>query len=89
MNAAQWGGRINFNFNSTLNQYNYPDGNCNAFKFQPNLQSASDNRNISKSVDPSAMTVVAGRPYTKIPPICRKFVSIYFVVSSIAFVLAT
>lgn len=52
-------------------QFTYPDGNCNVFKFQPKLCRASDKRRMSKSLDPIAITDVAGVPNIKIPFILR------------------
>lgn len=67
----------------------HPDGNCNAFRFHPSLHNESDKRKISISLEPIAITVVAGVPYTKIPFNLRSPVSMYRVVSIIALVLAT
>lgn len=69
--------------------FTHPLGYWSAFKFQPALFKPSDNRKISKTVEPIAITEVAGVPKMKMLSILRNFASIYLAVSIIALVLST
>lgn len=50
----------------------YPDGNWSIFKFHPILVNSEARRKMSKTLDPMAITLVAGWPNTNIPgSFCR------------------